>query len=393
MRETAAVVKRFFFNMEWYNNNMKLRTLFSIIAVVLGSVLLLYLPFVTNTLAYFGFSKTGGMNIIYQNYDGLYYVIPAMTGYVPKAIEALRFEFSLPLEYYAAHLPLYPFFIALLAPFVGSYLVSMIGVNLIFSILLALFFYFFIKNLNLTKHPLFLTVILLFLPRFFVIRSVGAPEPLFLLLVLGSLFFFEKKRYLLAGILGACSVMTKIPGILLFGAYGLVFLERLIKGKSFNLRWLWIGLIPVGLLAVFGLYQMQYNDFFAFFHTGGVVPILYPFSVFNDAGRWVQTVWLEEIVLYFFIYLFAIFMLKDSKYRSLFYFPLLFFIASTFVQHRDLSRYLLPMWPFACIAFEQTLTSQKFRFVFYLLLPAIYLYAWNFLLGNIIPVSDWRPFL
>ena len=90
MRETAAVVKRFFFNMEWYNNNMKLRTLFSIIAVVLGSVLLLYLPFVTNTLAYFGFSKMGGMNIIYQNYDGLYYVIPAMTGYVPKAIAIFK---------------------------------------------------------------------------------------------------------------------------------------------------------------------------------------------------------------------------------------------------------------------------------------------------------------
>ena len=122
-------------------------------------------------------------------------------------------------------------------------------------------------------------------------------------------------------------------------------------------------------------------------------PMLYPFSVFNAAGRWVQTVWLEEILLYFFLYLTAIITLKDSKYRSLFYFPLLFFVAGIFVQHRDLSRYLLPIWPFAVIAFEQTFTSRKFRYAFYLLLPAIYLYAWNFLLGNIIPVSDWRPFL
>ena len=372
---------------------MNLRTAFYIIAVVIGSVFLLYLPFLTKTLPYLGFSKGGGMNVIYQNYDGLYYVVPAMSGYIPKAIESLRLEFVLPLEYYAAHLPLYPFFIALLAPIVGSFLVSMVGVNLIFSVGLALLFYYFVKHFHLTKHPFFLTVILLFLPRFFIIRSVGAPEPLFIFLVLGSLFFFEKKQYLFAGILGALSVMTKTPGILLFGAYGLVFIERMIKGKSFNIKWAWIGLIPLGLLAVFGLYQLQYNDFFAYFHTGGVVPMLYPFSVFNAAGRWVQTVWLEEILLYFFLYLTAIITLKDSKYRSLFYFPLLFFIAGIFVQHRDLSRYLLPIWPFAVIAFEQTFTSRKFRYAFYLLLPAIYLYAWNFLLGNIIPVSDWRPFL
>lgn len=372
---------------------MKLQTAIYIIAVVLGSVFLFYLPFLTKTLPYLGFSKGGGMNIIYQNYDGLYYVVPAMSGYIPKVIESLRLEFTLPLEYYAAHLPLYPLFIALFAPIVGSFLVSMIGVNLIFSVALALLFYYFVKHFHLSKQPFFLTVIFLFLPRFFIIRSVGAPEPLFIFLILGSLFFFEKKHYLFAGILGALSVMTKTPGILLFGAYGLVFLERLIQGKKFNPQWLWITLIPAGLLAVFGWYKLQYNDFFAYFHTGGVVPMIYPFSVFSDGGRWVDTVWLEEIVLYFFIYLFAIITLKDTKYRSFFYFPLLFFIAGTFVQHRDLSRYLLPIWPFACIAFERTLTSQKFKLVFYLLLPAIYLYAWNFLLGNIIPVSDWRPFL
>jgi len=372
---------------------MKLQTAIYIIAVVLGSVFLFYLPFLTKTLPYLGFSNGGGMNIIYQNYDGLYYVVPAMSGYIPKEIASLRLEFTLPLEYYAAHLPLYPFFIALLAPIVGSFLVSMVGVNLIFSVALALLFYYFVKHFQLSKEPFFLTVVLLFLPRFFVIRSVGAPEPMFIFLILGSLFFFEKQQYLFAGILGALSVMTKTPGILLFGAYGLVFLERLIQGKKFNPQWLWTTLIPAGLLAVFGLYKLQYNDFFAYFHTGGVVPMVYPFSVFNASGRWVQTVWLEEILLYFFLYLMAIIVLKDSKYRSLFYFPLLFFIAGIFVQHRDLSRYLLPIWPFALIAFEQTFTSRKFRYAFYLLLPAIYLYAWNFLLGNIIPVSDWRPFL
>jgi hypothetical protein len=198
---------------------------------------------------------------------------------------------------------------------------------------------------------------------------------------------------LYAGILGALATMTKTPGILLFGAYGLVFLERMIQKKEFSFSWLWTGLIPLGLIAVFSLYAVQYHDFFAYFHTGGVVPMPYPFSVFHSDAKWVDTVWLEEIVLYFFIYGFAVITLKDSKYRSLFYFPLLFLIFGTFVQHRDLSRYLLPLWPFAAIAFEKVITSKKFLIILLILLPAIYFYAWNFMSSNIIPVADWRPFL
>jgi len=194
-------------------------------------------------------------------------------------------------------------------------------------------------------------------------------------------------------LVGALATMTKTPGILLFGAYGLVFLETLIREKKFSLRWLWVSLIPVGLLVVFGLYKIQYSDFFAYFHTGGVVPMPYPFAVFNAQAKWVDTPWLEEIMMYFILYLFAIVTLKDTKYRSMFYFPLLFFIFGSFVQHRDLSRYLLPLWPFAAIAFEKKLASKKFILVLLILLPALYFYAWNFLLFNIIPVADWRPFV
>lgn len=366
--------------------------LVSIIAVIIVSTLLLYLPFVTNTHKYLGFAKDTSMQYVYQNYDGLYYIVPAASWYSPKAIEAMRLEFTLPLEYYAAHLPLYPFFIALLAPILG-YLNSMLSVTILFTIFFAFMFYYFVSHFKLTKHPLLLASVLLFLPRFFIIRSVGAPEPLFMFLIIASIFFFEKKQYAAAGILGALATMTKTPGILLFGAYGLVFLEKMIRERTFSFRWLWIGLIPVGLLVVFRLYKVQYNDFFAYFHTGGVVPMPYPFAVFNFQAKWVDTPWLEEIMLYFIIYLFAIISLKDSKYRSLFYFPLLFFIFGSFVQHRDLSRYLLPLWPFAAIAFEKVLTSKKFIVALLILIPAIYFYAWNFLLYNIIPVADWRPFI
>ncbi|MDA1317495.1 MAG: hypothetical protein O3B87_05790 [bacterium] len=369
-----------------------LRDVVIIIAVVLLSTVMLYMPFATNTLEYLGYDHKGGMNTIIQNYDGLYYVVPAMSGYNPKAIEAIRLEFVLPLEYYAAHFPLYPLFIAF-----GALLLnpghSMLAVTIFFSAALGVAFYFFLRRLQVTEHPLALSLVFLFLPRFFIIRSVGAPESLFLLAIVSSIYFFEKKHYLYAGLLGAAAAMTKSPGILLFVAYGLVFAEQLISGNSFKWKWVWITLIPVGLLSVFTLYFIQYNDFFAYFHTGGVVPMPYPFAAFNHTARWVDTVWLEDIVLYFFIYLYAVVKLASSKYRSIFYFSAIFFVSAIFVQHRDVSRYLLPIWPFAAVVYEKFLTSKPFRIVLIFLLPAIFLYAINFLQQNVIPVADWRPFI
>ena len=64
------------------------------------------------------------------------------------------------------------------------------------------------------------------------VRSVGAPETLFIFFVLASLYFFESKKYILAGLFGVLSVMTKSPGVLLFIAYILCFVEMYIKDRK-----------------------------------------------------------------------------------------------------------------------------------------------------------------
>ncbi len=333
---------------------------------------------------------------IYRNYDGLLYIIPAKTLYDINKIDVpgKGLIVSLPLgaKYFAAHLPLYPLFIRLFSVVMG-YLKSMIFVNILFTVLLAMFFYYFVKELKLSRNPLLLAIVLLFLPRFLVVRSVGAPESLFMLLILISLFFFEKENYFLSGLAGGLATMTKSPGILLAIVYAYVILERLLKTRKFNWRYFYLSLIPLGLLTVFGIYAVQMHDFFAYFHSGDNIHLVYPFSVFNFHVKWVGTPWLEDVLFYFFMYLLAIFYLKDTKYRSLFYFSLVFFVAVTFVQHRDISRYSLPIWPLALIAFDKFFTSKKFLIVLLILLPAIYLYAWNFLLYNLMPIGEMKPFL
>lgn len=328
---------------------------------------------------------------IYANYDGPLYIIPAKTFYNPQLIDNLKLSLSLSPIYFAAHLPLYPLFISIFAPIFG-FLKSMLLTNVFFTVLLACFFFYFVKSLKLSSNPFLLTIVFLFLPRFLVVRSVGAPESLFMLLILLSVFFFEKEKYLLAGLFGGLSVMTKTPGLLLFFAYLLVFAERYWRHRKISWGSWGILLIPLGLFGVFGIYSFQYHDFFAYFRTGGFVPLVFPYSVFNFQKIWVGTAWLEDIIFYFFLYLMTVIYFKDIKHRSFLYFSLVFFIATTFVQHRDIARYSLPLWPFACIAFEKFFTSKKLILVLIILLPAIFLYGWNFILYNVMPIANWAPF-
>ncbi len=358
------------------------------------------------------------MLYIYSHYDGPWYIVPAKTFYDPAEIKDLKLESTLPEKYFAAHLPLYPVLIRAVRE-IGvfrelTYLKSMLSVNLLVTIGLAIFFYYFLARFKLTKNPLFLVSIFLFLPRFLVVRSVGAPESLFILLILLSLYFFEKGKFWWSGLFGGLAVMTKTPGLLLFAAYGLVFFERVLlslRAKRSNLKneitssppaprndifsWHWLGilLIPLGLLGVFGLFGKQYGDFLAYFHSGDNIHLVSPFSVFNFQKPWVGTAWLEDVFFYFFLYALTVVSLKQSKQRSLFYFSLVFFAVLIFVQHRDIARYSLPLWPMAIIAQEKFFNSKKFLIVFLILLPAIYFYAWNFSIYNIMPIADWRPFL
>lgn len=360
------------------------------------ATIVLWLPFIFHFPSINGIRiETPNFQTIFKHYDGPLYIIPAKTLYDINDPLFETHPLGLTTNYFAAHLPLYPLFIRIFAPLMG-YLKSMIVVTLFFSIVFFNFFYYGVKKLKISAHPLALTFVMLFItPRFLVVRSIGSPEPLFLLMILVSVYFFIQKKYIYAGIAGGLATMTKTPGILLFIGYCIYTIHQYIKTKKIELKSLWLLLIPGGLLLVFLFYWRQYGDFFAYFHSGDNLHLVFPpFSVFNFQKVWVSTAWLEEIIFFYFFYLLAIFQLYSHQtLRPAFYFMLVFFIATILVQHRDISRYSLPMLPFAVIAYEKFFTSKKFLLVLILLLPAIYLYAWNFLLYNVAPITDWRPFL
>ena len=148
-------------------------------------------------------------------------------------------------------------------------------------------------------------------------------------------------------------------------------------------------------MGLFAYYRFTYGDFWVYFNSGeNIHPIFWPpFQVFNLSTRWVGTFWLEDIIYLFLLEALGVILLFKQKHFDLAIFAAIFFVATFFVAHRDLSRYSLPLVPFLLIAFEPFLVKKEFKIAFWIVILPIFLYTINFIAGNTMPLADWSSFL
>jgi len=376
-----------------------------IILLSLIPTFLIWLPFFLR-IEYFWTIPlpTNGMATIVANYDGPLFLAVAKTFYNPALIKEM-FSFPLPNEYYAAHFPLFPLLIKLFASFFG-FPYAMLFVTLISSIFAIFIFYKFINLYVTEKDALWITTVFSIFPaRWLIVRSVGSSEPLFIALIIASIYFFKNKKYLFAGIFGALAQLTKSPAILLFISYIFIIIFPEINKmasislgkslKSFEYKKLiYIFLIPLSLLGVFIFYKIRLNDFLAYFHSGDNIHLLFPpFQIFNYTAPWVGTSWLEEVIFVYLFGMLGLFNLIKQKETELAWFVGIFFFSILFVSHRDIIRYALPIVPFLFVAFKDNLLKKEFKFVMLVLIIPIYLFSIAFISQNVMPISDWSPFL
>ncbi len=382
----------------------KIKSFLPILALSLLPTLLLWLPFFLRLESLWTIPLSQeGMATIVANYDGPLYILVAKTLYNPDLVGS--FSFTLPAEYYAAHFPLFPLLIKLLGVITG-FPYAMLIITLISSVMATYFFSLLIRDFVKKENVLWLTFIFSIFPaRWLIVRSVGSAEPLFTAAIIASLYYFRKKKYLYAGAWGAIAQFTKSPGILLFVAYGAaIFFPSFKKAaakslttllKHLQIKKIWpILLIPTALLMIFGLYKIQFNDFFAYFNSGDNIHVFFPpFRIFNYSAPWVGTFWLEEVI---FVYLFGILgllRLIKQKENALAWFVGIFFATTLFISHRDIIRYSLPIVPFLIASFSKVLTQRDFKIALALLIIPIYLFSIAYISQNVMPVSDWAPLL
>jgi hypothetical protein len=383
---------------------IRLKRLLLLVLITLVPTLLLWAPFFFRLTSLWNIPlPQDGMATIVANYDGPLFIVVAKTLY---ALEQLKgFQFPLPVEYYAAHFPLFPLLIKSFAIFLG-FPYSMLFVTVISSFLAVYFFYKLSREYLKPSNALWLAFVFSILPaRFLIVRSVGSPEPLFIAAVIASIYYFRKEKYFAAGVWGALAQLTKSPGILLFIAYlAIVAWPKIGKlatqsvatwVRSLNLKKIYpLVFIPASLLLLFVFYQLRFGDFLAYFHSGDNLHLFFPpFSIFNYAAPWVGTFWLEEIIFVYLIAALGLGQLISQKEQTLAWFVGIFLLSLIFVSHRDVIRYALPIAPFIILSFRATLVKPQFKIIILALLIPIYLYSLAYISQNVMPISNWSPLL
>jgi len=375
-----------------------------VIVFTLVTLAVFWMPFLLKTGSFWGIDfGHHGMETIVANFDGLNYIAVAKTMYDPTMLATKFAGFDNPPIYYAAHFPVYPLLIASLDAFNSgpqALLLATIISNIVLAIALLYFFETVIKDKNLAMT--LALVALVFPGRMLSLRGVGSSEPLFIAFVLTSLALCYKGKHIWAAILGSLAVLTRSPGIFLFGAYMLsAIVSYKSEGNKLISKSLPYLMMPMALGLLFAFYGYRYGNFWAYFNNSSELhPIFFPpFMIFSNSAKWISDMWREDILYMYLIYGTGIALyIKQIKQKcgleklAIGAYAVVYGLILLLVSHRDLARYGLPIAPIAILGFAPYLTTKNLKWLLVFLIP-IYLLAWQFVVANVQMVSDWGPLL
>ena len=365
-----------------------------LISISLLSLFLFWSPFIFKIDSFWGIEFGGhGLETIVQNFDGLNYIAIAKTAYNPDLLDKQFVGFANPPIYYAAHFPAYPALIAIFDTLFNgpqSLLLATITSNILLAVALYYFFETFLKDRKLAT--LLATIALFFPARMLSVRMVGTSEALFMFFVLMSLAFAYKGKDWWAAIMGALAILTRSPGIFLFGVYALMAIAKYKTDMKQMISKMYPYLLmPIALIALFGWYQYQLGNFWAYFNSSSELhPVFFPpFLIFSNTAKWISDMWREEIIYIYLFYGLGIYLVKDKTLKM---YGLLTGALLLLTAHRDLSRYALPLAPVALLGFAPYLNNKNIKWLAILLIP-IFLMGWQFVVANIQAISDWSKLL
>ncbi len=372
----------------------------TLVVLNLLATLLVYIPLYENQDGYLRIAFSGlSLDNIYRYWDGPLYLVVAKTFYNVGSPEISAFADLAP-GYYAAHFPGYPATIRLFA-YVFGYANGMIAATMAATSLSLWVLYLLLKDLGLADKALWLGFVFVFLPpRWLIYHSVGAAEPLFILEMLAFILFFRRKQYWLAGIAGAAAALTRSPAVLLLGVYLLLIAWEYSQAAPRPallsvVRRQVLPMAPFALapLLLFGLFQMQYGDFFAYFHSGDNIHLTgAPF-----ASIWPSVLgynWSEATLWIYFLNAVGILLLLRAGHYDLALFASVLYLPLIFVAHHDVVRYMLPIFPLSLlIGYHHLIGAREFKLAMVLIIPAIYIYTWSGVQTNLAPLDSMEQLL
>jgi len=314
----------------------------------------------------------------WANFDGGYYVNIAYRGY--GSFEQVFF-------------PFYPWLIRTLASFLGRDIFVFLISGLIISrltFIIALFLFYFLIRLDYDKKVSQMAIVfLLFFPTSFFFGAAYT-ESLFLALVLGSFYAARKRKWLIAGILGALASGTRLVGIFLLPAFLWEWWEQnKIKNEKLKMKNL-LDLAPILLVSAGLLYYMRflatnYHDPLMFLHVQpilGVQKVADKIILFYQViWRYLKmiastkmdylyfTVWLEFLTGVCFLGLLVFAYLKKIRLSYIIFSVLLYITPTLTGTFSSMTRYVLVLFPcFISMALLKNRIIKILLFTFYFLL-------------------------
>lgn len=313
------------------------------------------------------------------NFDGAHYLSIVRGGYG---------------LYQQAFFPLYPKIIKFATPFFfGRDLLAALFIsNLSFVAAMYLFYKLILLDYPEKMARQTLLFLILFPASFFF--GFVYTESLFLALILGSFYAARKKKWLLAGILGALAANTRIIGVFLFPA--LIYEwwnEYKIQSASWRTKYkiqniFAIFIVPLGLLSYMKFLSDKFGDALLFAHvqpffgaerSGGKIILLY--QVFWRYLKMILTtqwdplyfaVWLELLVAVLFLGLLFLAYKKKVRLSYLLFAVFAYFVPTLSGTFLSMSRFALILFPcFISLSMVKNETVRKIIYGVFGILLAI----------------------
>jgi len=223
----------------------------STIALILGIKVLLF-TFAVQAVATLSTSH-GTWLEIWNRWDASHYLRLAEHGYATSGDTRVSLVFF----------PLYPWLVRGAAFFFRNYMAAAFLVSGIASIAVGLLLQKLVR-LDESEAVARNTVWFLFIFPTSYFLHIAYTESLFLALTLGCFLAARNERWELAGLLGAGACLTRVNGLILGFALATEVIHQYWKTRRINLRWLWIGVVPLGFLGYLWLNHELTGDYFAF---------------------------------------------------------------------------------------------------------------------------------
>lgn len=159
--------------------------------------------------------------------------------------------------------PLYPWLVRLFTIFTDDYLISAFVVSTIASLATAILLYRLV-TLEYSKELALRAVWFLFIFPTSYFLHIGYTESLFLMLAVGAVLSARKQRWLLAGVLGALTCLTRVNGLVLIPALFVEAGTQYWTTRRWQWQWLAIGIVGLGFCGYLLLNQHVTGNPFAF---------------------------------------------------------------------------------------------------------------------------------